>query len=210
MGTPWYTKLPKETFHTKQYFASCILQSSEVKQDFHAGHSEHAHFKRSRFFHPGVQRGFVIGGLYDLTVISALYQSAGPTWKVICKSERNIEIHGPGVLTCTLSILLLLWKPAWFLAFTRVIWDFYLSQILLLLPAGRMREMTPNIILLPRATQGREIIPVTWVLPGDSQKKMTVGKSVPFLMLRFPDSELLFGEEVQWPFQCNYFASLPL
>lgn len=150
MVSPWYTNPATETFHTKQYFASCVLQSSEVKQDFHPGHSEHAHFKRSRFFHPGVQRGFVIGGFYDLTVISALYQSAEPTWKVICKPQRNIEIQGPGASTCTSCILLLLWKPAWFPAFTRVIWDFYLCLILLLLPAGHMRGMTPNIILLPR------------------------------------------------------------
>lgn len=208
MEYSWHTKPPKETFHTKQYFASCVVQSSEVKQDFHPGHSEHAHFKRSRFFHPGVQRGFVIGGFYDLTVISALYQSAEPTWKVISKAERNIEIHRPGVLTCTLSILLLLWKPAWFPAFTRVISDFYLSQILLLLPAGHMREMTPNITLLPRERDYPCDMDASWGQPKKKWHQERVFHSSYWGSL---NCELLFTkEEVQWAFQCHYFASLPM
>lgn len=176
--------IPKINISHKQYFASCLLQSSEVKWDSHLGHSEH--FKRRRFFLPGVQTGFVIGGLYDPTVISALCKSAEATWKVISESERNSEIRGAGILMCTLPILLFLWKLAGLPAFTRVIWVFYLSQILLLFPAGHMREMTFSY-------QRREFICATWGLPMGTTKKLTVGKNCPFLLPIVP--KVLFEEE---------------
>lgn len=74
---PPHAQPPKQTFHTKQCFDSCVLQSDVVEeQGLHPGHSGHAHFE-TRFFLSGVQRGSLIGSLYDPTVISALYQSAG-------------------------------------------------------------------------------------------------------------------------------------
>lgn len=139
-----------------------------MKWDSHLGHSEH--FKRRRFFLPGVQTGFVIGGVYDPTVISALCKSAEATWKVISESES--EIRGAGILMCTLPILLFLWKLAGLPAFTRVIWVFYLSQILLLFPAGHMSKMTFSY-------QRREFIPATWELPMGTAKKTDSGKELP-------------------------------